>query len=80
MTFEKPSISETSTIAEIELAMRVCELSEQVTEIRKDALELNATLICALEALCEIGCLTDDECGTCWPCVARLGLGPIPLH
>jgi hypothetical protein len=39
-------------------------------------------LVRALEALRDIGCLEDPRhpCGECWPCSARLGLRPIPLH
>ena len=82
MTFEKPSISLDSTVTEIELAILVCQLSEQVIEIRKDATEAGTMLVRALEALRDIGCLEDPRhpCGECWPCSARLGLRPIPLH
>jgi hypothetical protein len=96
MTFENPplsddspslpsssfSISEASTVAEIELATMVCELSGQVVEIRQTALEAHAMLVRALEALRDIGCLDNPRvpCGECWPCTARLGLRPIPLH
>jgi hypothetical protein len=75
MTLCKPSVSESSTVAEIELAVRVSVLVDLLGEARE-------MIVQALTALKEIGCIEDPirPCGTCWPCCARLGLKPIPLH
>jgi hypothetical protein len=33
-----------------------------------------------LKALAAIECVTGDDCGTCWPCAARIGLAGATLH
>jgi hypothetical protein len=61
----------------------VMELAHQVVELHEQMATSAGLLRQVITALSAVGCLDQGAlrpCDICWPCIARRGLLPIPVH